>query len=76
MIVEAILLAAGTLGFIHGDVRRSQQAVEIGPAIREGGNTDARAQGDIQAVDLLADRHTLNQLLGDLCRLLGELQVQ
>ncbi|MNS51495.1 hypothetical protein D3C72_841730 [compost metagenome] len=76
MIVEAILLAAGTLGLVHGNVGRPHHPVEIGATIRERGNADAGTQSDIEAVDLLTDRHSLDELLGNLRRLLGELQIQ
>ncbi|MNG21508.1 hypothetical protein D3C84_1058830 [compost metagenome] len=76
MVVEPILLPAGALGFVHGDVGRAHQAIEVGAAIGERGNADAGAEGDIQTVDLLADRHPFDEFFGNLRRLLGKLQVQ
>ncbi|MNZ53692.1 hypothetical protein D3C78_715770 [compost metagenome] len=76
VIVEAVLLTTGTLGFVHGDVGRPQHPVEIGTTIGERSNADTGTQGDIEAVDLLTDRHALDELFGNLRRLLGKLQIQ
>ncbi len=64
LIIEAVLLATCLLGCIHRRVGRAQQAFDITPAVREGGDADADAQADVDAVHLLLDRHPLEQFFG------------
>ncbi|MDT4827249.1 hypothetical protein FQZ97_605890 [compost metagenome] len=72
--VEAVLLAPGTLGLVHGDVRRAQQAVDALPAFREAGDADTGAKGDVYAFDAVAHRDHLDQLFRHPRGVLGVVQ--
>ncbi|MNZ64239.1 hypothetical protein D3C78_824060 [compost metagenome] len=64
LIVEAILLAPRLLGRVHRRIGRTQEAFDIGAAIRIGGDADAHPKAHIQPFHLVADGNAFQQPLG------------
>ncbi|MNC32998.1 hypothetical protein D3C75_813790 [compost metagenome] len=74
LIVVPILLASRLLGCIHRSIRSPQQPVQTGPALGISGDPDADPKRYFQPVDLLIDRHALNQFFGKTRSLFGAIQ--
>ncbi|MNH01518.1 hypothetical protein D3C79_607390 [compost metagenome] len=71
LIVVAILLTARLLGRIHRGIRSAQQTIQAGPALRVGSDTDTDPKRHLQPIDLLIDRHALDEFFGTTRRLFG-----